>query len=43
MPKEQAEGNLRLPETSDISNEDNEQCGEPVVISEHPKICQAGD
>ncbi len=42
-PEEQAEGDLRLPETSDASNEDDERYGEPVVISEHSKIYQTGD
>ncbi|MFR8010533.1 MAG: DNRLRE domain-containing protein [Clostridia bacterium] len=42
-PEEQVEGDLRLPETSDTSNEDDERYGEPVVISEHSKIYQTGD
>lgn len=43
VPEEQVEGGLRLPETSDSSNEDDERYGDPVVISEHSKIYQTGD
>lgn len=42
-PAVENEGDLRLPETANSVNEDDQRYGDPVVLSEHAKIYQTGD